>query len=58
MSSNDRRRIGRPRQVWLRTLLFVLALGGCGGGVDSGGTGAPASSASGPIFIVCAVSPE
>ena len=49
MSSNDRRRIGRPRQVWLRTLLFVLALGGCGGGVDSGGTGAPASSASGPI---------
>ena len=30
-------------------LLLVLAFAGCGGGVDSGGTGAQASSASGPI---------
>ena len=49
MSLNDLHRIGRPRGVWLRTLLCVLALAGCGGGVDSGGTGARASSASGPI---------
>jgi hypothetical protein len=35
----------------LSALLLVLAFAGCGGGVDSGGTGAPASasSASGPI---------
>jgi Domain of unknown function (DUF5666) len=51
MSSQDFHRIGRPGRVCFRTLLFVLALGGCSGGVDSGGTGAPASSASasGPI---------
>lgn len=49
MSSHNLHRIGRPGRVWFRTLLFVLALGGCGGGVDSGGTGARASSASGPI---------
>ncbi len=35
---------------WARALWFVLALAGCGGGVDSGGTGAaPQSYASGPI---------
>ena len=51
MLSSDLRRISRPGRVWCRTLLFVLALGGCGGGADSGGTGAPVSSASasGPI---------
>ena len=49
MSLNDLHRIGHPRGVWFRTLLCVLALAGCGGGVDSGGTGARASSASGPI---------
>ena len=50
MSSHDSHRIGRLARVQLRTLLIVLALGGCGGGVDSGGTGAPrTASASGPI---------
>ena len=51
MSSHDLHCIGRLGRVWFHTLLFVLALGGCGGGVDSGGTGAPAksASASGPI---------
>ncbi len=49
MSSNDLHCIGRLGRIWFRTLLCVLALGGCGGGVDSGGTGARASSASGPI---------
>src|SRR6478609_9453528 len=36
---------------WFPVLLLVLLLAACGGGVDSGGTGAPAesSSASGPI---------
>ncbi len=33
----------------LRALCLVLTLAGCGGGVDSGGTGATASFASGPI---------
>ena len=50
MSSHNFHRIGRLARVLLRTLLIVLALGGCGGGVDSGGTGAPrTASASGPI---------
>ena len=49
MASNDLRRIGRSGRVWCCSLLFVLALGGCSGGVDSGGTGARALSASGPI---------
>ena len=49
MSSHDLHCIGRLGRVWFRTLLFVLALGGCGGGVDSGGTGARAASARGPI---------
>ena len=50
MSSHNFHRMGRPTRVLLCTLLIVLALGGCGGGVDSGGTGAPRSaSASGPI---------
>ena len=35
---------------WARALWFALALVGCGGGVDSGGTGVtPASYANGPI---------
>lgn len=39
-----------PRaQTWLRTLLFAAILGGCGGGVDSGGTGGAATYANGPI---------
>ena len=51
MSSIDLHRIGPHKAVWLRTLLCIVALAGCGGGVDSGGTGAPAksASASGPI---------
>ena len=50
MSSHNFHRIGRPARGLLRTLLIVLVLGGCGGGVDSGGTGAPrTASASGPI---------
>ena len=39
-----------PRaQTWLRALLFAAILGGCGGGVDSGGTGGAATYANGPI---------
>lgn len=34
---------------WLRALLLTLALAGCGGDVDTGGTGASTSFASGPI---------
>jgi hypothetical protein len=34
---------------WFTALFIALVLAACGGGVDSGGTGAPASSASGPI---------
>ena len=49
MFTYDHHRIGRLGRVWVCALLFVLALGGCGRGVDSGGTGARASSASGPI---------
>ena len=50
MSSHNSHLVGQPRRVWFPALLFVLALGGCGGGVDSGGTGAPRSaSASGPV---------
>ena len=38
------------RSPWWKALCCALALVGCGGGVDSGGTGAPvASYASGPI---------
>ena len=40
----------RPLRHWARALWLALLLTGCGGGVDSGGTGAtPASFASGPI---------
>src|SRR5579859_2870245 len=35
--------------AWPGMLLFFLLLGSCGGGVDSGGTGATATAASGPI---------
>jgi hypothetical protein len=52
MSSHNLHLIGCRVQDWFRTLLFVLALAGCGSGVDSGGTGgtgATAASASGPI---------
>jgi len=50
MSSHNCPRIGRPWRGWFLALLFVLAFGGCGGGADSGGTGAPQSaSASGPV---------
>lgn len=49
MSSIDLHCIRHARGVWLRTLLCVLALAGCGGGVDSGGTGARAASARGPV---------
>ncbi len=39
-----------PRaQALLRTGLFAFILAGCGGGVDSGGTGGAATYASGPI---------
>ncbi len=39
-----------PIHHWARTMWLALVLAGCGGGVDSGGTGtAPASFASGPI---------
>lgn len=34
---------------WLRAALLLFLLGGCGGGVDSGGTGGAAVYASGPI---------
>ena len=37
------------RPGWSPALALVLVLAACGGGVDSGGTGAPASTASGPI---------
>ncbi|MEQ1807550.1 MAG: DUF5666 domain-containing protein, partial [Burkholderiaceae bacterium] len=41
---------GLPRAPgWLRATLVLLLLGGCGGGVDSGGTGGAAVYASGPI---------
>ena len=36
-------------QTLLRTGLFAFILAGCGGGVDSGGTGGAATYASGPI---------
>ena len=40
----------RPIRHWTRALWLALLLTGCGGGVESGGTGAtPASFASGPI---------
>ena len=49
--SNDLHCIGRLGRVWFRALLCVLVLSGCGGGVDSGGTGtgARAASARGPV---------
>ncbi len=34
---------------WLRAGLLLILLGGCGGGVDSGGTGGAAVYASGPV---------
>ena len=49
MSSNDLHCIERLRRVWFSALLCVLVLSGCGGGVDSGGTGARAASARGPV---------
>ena len=40
----------RPIRHWARALWLALVLAGCGGGVDSGGTGTvPATYASGPI---------
>ncbi len=40
----------RPRaQGWLRVGLLLALLGGCGGGVDSGGTGGATVYANGPI---------
>lgn len=47
MLSQHLRSTRHAAQNWLRSLLIVLALNGCGG-VDSGGTGAPIT-ASGPI---------
>jgi hypothetical protein len=39
-----------PRtHTWLRACTFAFILGGCGGGVDSGGTGGAATYANGPI---------
>ena len=39
-----------PRtHAWLRACTFAFILGGCGGGVDSGGTGGAATYANGPI---------
>ena len=39
-----------PTRHWLRALWLALIVAGCGGGVDSGGTGTtPASYANGPI---------
>ena len=39
-----------PRlQPWWRGLLLLTVLGGCGGGVDSGGTGATVTYSSGPV---------
>jgi hypothetical protein len=39
-----------PRvHTWLRACAFAFILGGCGGGVDSGGTGGAATYANGPI---------
>ena len=46
--SSDRRRGSRSPLNWARALWLVLALTGCGGGVESGGTGR-ASFSSGPI---------
>ena len=44
------RRIGHRTRAWARALWIACSVAGCGGGVDSGGTGAPqASFASGPI---------
>jgi hypothetical protein len=46
---NDRH-LSSTRRHWMRAIFVTLALVGCGGGVDSGGTGvAPQSFASGPI---------
>ena len=45
----EARKIGALAQ-WLRTVGLALALAGCGGGVDSGGTGSvPSTFAVGPI---------
>ena len=50
MNSLDKVPAIRPIRLWARALWLALALTGCGGGVESGGTGAtPASFASGPI---------
>ena len=49
MNRSDRGAERRPLRDGLRALLAALALAGCGGGVDSGGTGATASFVSGPI---------
>ena len=50
MHSLDKVPAVRPIRLWARALWLALALTGCGGGVESGGTGAtPASFASGPI---------
>ena len=46
----DTHRTIHPTLHWLRALWLALIVAGCGGGVDSGGTGTtPASYANGPI---------
>lgn len=48
--SGHLRRIAHRTRAWTRALGIACCIAGCGGGVDSGGTGAPqASFASGPI---------
>ena len=50
MHSLDKVPAIRPIRHWARALWLALVLAGCGGGVDSGGTGTvPATYASGPI---------
>src|SRR5579859_4109300 len=49
MSSYDLCRTNCSWRAWLSMPLLILVLGSCGGGVDSGGTGARAASARGPI---------
>jgi hypothetical protein len=48
-SRNDFCRTRYPWRALLGIVLSAFVLGGCGGGVGSGGTGAPVAVASGPI---------